>query len=127
MGAGYSNWSLIVAEAKGVRNADNLLCGTLDTLVVADGQQADYLVLGWMLRPGYFVSNTLSRIPPHTAYIDNTSLGVARGLPIGAVTALTSVSAPSDTATPAYDLQGRRVAHPQHGIYIIGGKKVVVK
>ena len=24
-----------------------------------------------------------------------------------------------------YDLQGRRVAHPSHGIYIINGKKVV--
>lgn len=25
-----------------------------------------------------------------------------------------------------YDLQGRRVAHPQHGVYIVGGKKVVL-
>ena len=26
-----------------------------------------------------------------------------------------------------YDLQGRRVKNPQHGIYIVNGKKVVFK
>lgn len=40
--------------------------------------------------------------------------------------------ASTPTATPAatsiyYDLQGRRVARPQHGIYIVGGKRVLLK
>ena len=34
----------------------------------------------------------------------------------------------TDTSLPAYDLQGRRVAQPQAGgVYIIGGRKVLVK
>ena len=34
----------------------------------------------------------------------------------------------ADTAdAPVYDLQGRRVANPTHGVYIVGGKKVFVK
>ena len=31
------------------------------------------------------------------------------------------------TATPYYDLQGRKVAHPTRGIYIKDGRKVVIK
>ena len=31
------------------------------------------------------------------------------------------------TATPYYDLQGRKVAHPTRGIYVKDGKKVVIK
>ena len=44
-------------------------------------------------------------------------------------TFVTSVSLPQQsTVAPAiYDLQGRRVATPQHGLYIVGGKKVLVK
>ena len=39
-------------------------------------------------------------------------------------TAIRSVT--SDTATsPAYDLQGRKVVNPKHGIYIINKRKVV--
>ena len=39
-------------------------------------------------------------------------------------TAIRSVA--SDTATsPAYDLQGRKVVEPKHGIYIINKRKVV--
>ena len=32
-----------------------------------------------------------------------------------------------DARTAIYDLQGRRVEQPQRGIYIRGGKKVIVK
>lgn len=28
---------------------------------------------------------------------------------------------------PAYDLAGRRVSHPRHGLYLIGGRKVLIK
>ena len=44
---------------------------------------------------------------------------------------VSGISAPttddSHFPTPAFDLQGRRVANPQKGIYIRNGKKVVVK
>ena len=32
-----------------------------------------------------------------------------------------------DPSTLIYDLQGRRVAHPAKGIYIVNGRKVVIK
>ena len=42
--------------------------------------------------------------------------------------ALDQIMQPSTEADkPAYDLSGRRVNHAAKGIYIIGGKKVIVK
>ncbi len=36
-------------------------------------------------------------------------------------------TATTKAATTAYDLQGRRVLAPQHGLYIVDGKKVILK
>lgn len=47
----------------------------------------------------------------------------------GTVTAITSPAAQTEKMqeTIVYDLQGRRVVNPSHGIYIVNGKKVVIK
>ena len=41
------------------------------------------------------------------------------------VTGIEAVETPNTEDTPIYDLSGRRVTHPTHGIYIVGGKKVM--
>ena len=43
-------------------------------------------------------------------------------------TALTLVNSENRTVnSEVYDLQGRKVAHPTKGLYIVNGKKVVIK
>ena len=41
------------------------------------------------------------------------------------VTGIEAVETPNTQDAPIYDLSGRRVTHPTHGIYIVGGKKVM--
>ena len=42
-------------------------------------------------------------------------------------TNIDQIEAVSEDNTVFYDLTGRRVLHPQHGVYIQQGKKVVIK
>jgi hypothetical protein len=44
------------------------------------------------------------------------------------ITAIREIVSTTDGAEPkTYDLQGRRVSKPTHGVYIVGGRKVLVK
>ena len=45
----------------------------------------------------------------------------------GTATGINNVNAAAQSANVYYDLQGRRVANPANGLYIVNGKKVVVK
>ena len=116
------------AQAEGrMPFAENILTGTLDTLYIDENERNDYLVLTWLLRTGFYTSSTLTNIPANTAYIDNSLLHIARGLPIGEITAIEQIERDASiTVQPIYDLQGRRVERPQHGIYIVNGQKVLV-
>ncbi len=68
---------------------------------------------------GYFDISTLE---------ETTTEGTLQLVITDAVSAITAITSTSSVRTEAYDLQGRRVAHPvSGGIYIIGGHKVVVK
>ena len=69
------------------------------------------------------------------AYIDMTEVplytGGAAGVKAfriggGEIDAVGSVAADADN-TPVFDLTGRRVSKTQHGLYIVNGKKVIVK
>ena len=43
------------------------------------------------------------------------------------VTAIRDVQLTADDQSAVYDLQGRRVSKPTRGVYIVGGRKVLVK
>lgn len=55
-----------------------------------------------------------------------TTLAVTRG-GAGGTTAVENIAVEQETETVIYDLSGRRVKNPSHGLYIINGKKVLVK
>ena len=84
-------------------------------------------------RLGFFrPSSSVASIPANKAFYDLTGSGVQGfvlsfdGMETGI--ALDQIMQPSPEADkPAYDLSGRRVNHAAKGIYIIGGKKVIVK
>ena len=91
--------------------------GTQYGLGVVDNQ------LGWYK----MTSGTLAA---GKAYLNITAAGAKSfyALPSTIVTGISTVNAAAAKANNAYyDLMGRRVYAPQHGVYIHNGKKVVVK
>ena len=65
-----------------------------------------------------------------TAYLSTTAPNPARGyfsLEDEDATAIEGIANENNINLPVYDLQGRRVTSPQKGLYIVNGKKVVIK
>ena len=59
---------------------------------------------------------------------DNFRLYFYGGVSIDDVTAIKGVSSvPAATDNTYYDLQGRRVENPGRGLYILNGKKVIIR
>ena len=79
-----------------------------------------------------WLSNSGTTVGSFRAYLDGLTVAQAAQLFIGGTTSIEDVNIPSGTSRPAdapvyYDLSGRRVEHPTKGLYIVNGKKVVVK
>ena len=118
---------------------DNLLCGVAEETSVADLQTkhgTDIYVLSRgkdsyinFLKAGSGVKN----IPANRAYLPYSSASGAKELTIvfdeegGEATGIDNVATEKAERTSVYNMAGQRVAKPQHGIYIVNGKKVVIK
>ena len=113
------------------------ISGTTTAIQLTDNTRNNYRVFGLSTAPpqslGFFrPSSRVERIPANKAFYVLTGSGVQGfvlsfdGMETGI--ALDQIMQPSPEADkPAYDLSGRRVNHAAKGIYIIGGKKVIVK
>ena len=49
------------------------------------------------------------------------------GFFVDETTAIQSIDDSKTNVGPFYDLQGRRVQHPTKGVYVVNGKKVIIK
>lgn len=87
---------------------------------------------------GFYKLKTGVQMPDNKAYstlneeqqnfAKNVSFFIGDDEVFGITTAINQVALPEDVAGQAiYDLQGRRVLNPSNGIYIVNGKKFVVK
>lgn len=113
------------------------ISGTTTEITLTDDTRNNYRVFGLSNASpqslGFFrPSSRVTSIPANKAFYDLTGSGVQGfvlsfdGMETGI--ALDQIMQPSPEADkPAYDLSGRRVNHAAKGIYIIGGKKVIVK
>ena len=113
------------------------ISGTTTAITLTDDTRNNYRVFGLSNASpqslGFFrPSSRVERIPANKAFYDLTGSGVQGfvlsfdGMETGI--ALEQIMQPRPEAhEPAYDLSGRRVNHAAKGIYIIGGKKVIVK
>lgn len=122
-------------EAGTVERGD--ISGTTTAIALTDETRNNYRVFGLSTALpqslGFFrPSSSVASIPANKAFYDLTGSGVQGfvlsfdGMETGI--ALNQIMQPSPEADkPAYDLSGRRVNHAAKGIYIIGGKKVIVK
>ena len=113
------------------------ISGTTTAITLTDETRNNYRVFGLSNASpqslGFFrPSSRVTSIPANKAFYDLTGSGV-HGFVLsfdGMETGITldQIMQPSPEADkPAYDLSGRRVNHAAKGIYIIGGKKVIVK
>lgn len=113
------------------------ISGTTTAIALTNETRNNYRVFGLSTASpqslGFFrPSSRVTSIPANKAFYDLTGSGV-QGFVLsfdGMETGITldQIMQPSPEADkPAYDLSGRRVNHAAKGIYIIGGKKVIVK
>lgn len=107
-----------------VTTGTNGLVGTFEAGSVDEGMYAAYGTE--IVKAGTGVTIAANR-----AYINMDDVPVYKGsssaveLRIGGATGIQAVNADADATI--YDLQGRTVVNPQSGLYIVNGKKVLVK
>ena len=112
----------VIASASSVTNK---LVGVTTATTIADGE-------AYGLKYGKFVPLAAGTIPAGKAYLRTSDLPANASqlsLDFGdGTTGITDVRGGMTTVRGEYfDLQGRRVAQPTKGLYIVNGKKVIVK
>jgi hypothetical protein len=85
-------------------------------------------VVGWYKYTGdNIVQSTANRA---YLYVPSTSAGIRKFIPLfdgSETTAITTVSTEGVMANDYYNLSGQRVSKPTKGLYIVGGKKIIVR
>lgn len=134
------------------KQSNNRLCGTffgeaINGLTVKDGTGAEHNVTRDNIRAfnintadsrnpiGFYkLNNTVTTIPGNKAFLVLTNAEAqAKGFVLefedGGTTGIETIenSRHSTEDGVYYDLQGRRVENPTRGVYIVNGKKVVIK
>lgn len=131
--AGVKALRVSAAQAPVSVDESGALKGTLRYVGVTDETRDSYLILGiYDEAVGFYLpAEATTAIPGNKAYLDNAAGSAVRGYALslgGATTGIEGVTDGSDASeAPLYDLSGRRVVKPTHGVYIRGGKKVYIK
>ncbi|MBF1604051.1 MAG: hypothetical protein HXO34_06880 [Prevotella sp.] len=132
--------------------SNNRLCGTffgsaINGLTVKDGAGNDYNVTHDNIRAfnintadsrnpiGFYkVKSNVTNIPGNKAFLVLTNAEAqAKGFVLefedGGTTGIETIESSKNSTEDGvyYDLQGRRVENPTRGVYIVNGKKVVIK
>lgn len=125
VGSGES-FAMIPATADGTAPAENLLVASGLEGCTVDAATAAY---GLVQNDGfaYFSLLTDRAVAPNSAYLSQEDAEESMRVYLGDLTGIGSMPGIPDTHAPIYDLGGRRVVTPTRGIYIQGGKKILVK
>lgn len=127
-GSGNATAEVEVVES-GDNYSNNLLVGVLSTPATINSASKYVLVLKDGMPKFADTAGTSATVPAGKAYLDAPG-SMSRQLIVSFdddVTAITAVSSQATSEVVVYDLQGRRVANPQKGLFIVNGKKVNFK
>lgn len=132
--AGLKQLPVSAAQAPVSVDESGALKGTLRYVGVTDETRDSYLILGiFNDAVGFYLpTETTTAIPGNKAYLYKSTAQAVRGYALslgGSTTGIEGVTTSDGAGSeePVYDLSGRRVVNPTHGVYIRGGKKVYIK
>ena len=106
-------------------NTNNKLVGVLAEEEVAAGI---YVLLNTNNNPGFYKTKSAFTVGAHTAYLP--AIAGARdfiGIDDNTTTGVNSIDNGQWTMDNVYNLNGQRVNNAKKGLYIVNGKKVVIK
>ena len=121
--------ALTLADASTTVPAGNMLAGTLAPTYITT-VTGDYTNFG--LSNGTFVKINNGTLPAHKAYlpvktIDVPVVNAPMQIIFNDATGISQVENVQLSNENYYDLQGRKIENPTKGLYIVNGKKVVIK
>ena len=100
--------------------------GTGAAVATTDATYTNYILSTKGGVPGFYHANG-NTVAKNRAYL-HTSVSAARiDLSFDELTGINEVKSQKETVEGIFDLQGRKVAQPAKGLYIVNGKKVVIK
>jgi hypothetical protein len=127
--AGTYKLKMETVKGEAAANVDgNVLTGVLEDTPVAAGS---FVLMKSTSGVGFYKTKNEFTVGAYTAYIKAEVAGAARSF-IGfdmddTTTAIEGVATVNENNSEVYNLQGQRVVKAQKGLYIINGKKVLVK
>lgn len=131
------SYSMIKSSESAAAIRDNMLQGVTEETSVEDLQQKHGKDIYVLSRGNDSFINfrkageTVTSIPANRAYLPYTLASGARELAISfdegnEASGIETIAAGNVPTTGVYTLSGQRVTNPQHGLYIVNGKKVLV-
>lgn len=121
--------ALVPSTATGTAVEANALQGTLDASAMTPANT--YALSGAFAEGIGFYPYTATTLPAGKAYLTLTDAQAVQKLAFSFGQGTTGIDAieagAADKAATWYDLSGRRVDNPTKGVYIVNGKKVIVK
>ena len=112
----------------------NLLKGvtTATTISPTDGENTNFILANGSHGIGFYTLSAAGELAGGKAYLQLPTASVSHVKAINFAFSDDSETGISETkevreVKEVYNLQGQRVSQPKHGLYIINGKKVIVK
>jgi len=122
-----------IADNEATVDENNKLKAGNGTAITWADNNPVYILYTSGATPGFYRANN-STVAAGKAYLDLNGTAEARAVSFSLnfddVTAISEVATEvgdESACAPVYDLQGRRVAQPAKGLYIVNGKKVIIK
>ena len=107
------------------------------TGITVNPQKVDYTTSGdpmYVMQGGLFqkVTQTIPTFPIHKAYAKISSVPAGAKISFSfwddnSATGITAVETEKEADKVYYNLNGQRVEKPQRGVYIQGGRKIIIK
>ena len=108
----------------GLEKSQQIAYRTLTEYATQESQYADIRLCSIQAAEDLFGANSAEVKAVNDAW---KAVGVVEDTPTAIHDITVAASADGMDTSAVYDLQGRRVNNPQHGLYIVNGKQVVMK